>query len=569
VLLRELLEAPDLRLRVLVGEDALDRQVGGVFTTDLLDPRRYLSGGEIVLTGLMWRRGPDDSEAFVSTVVAAGAVALAAGDAALGSVPDDLVLACRRHRLPLLEVPVDVSFAAITEQVLTARLRSAAGPNPAVARLRLLAGGPRGAARPGSREAAAATAPTVFAVASREYGITGQVISAAGRPWFGAPPLAGERLRQALATAWLSAAELPATAWVDGEPYSLFGVAGQQPHRLASWFVGFHGDHHAWDSDQRAVADELARVAADYRARHEESLRGVRRAADSALQRLLDRPADAAGPRDREIAAALRRCGLAPAGPLVAVALTAGPARYPAARPPEENAAVPGDGGGPQAARVLLEDMLPAPVVGVHGSEALALASGGEQVAGRLRDAVGVLGRLPGLELAFGISVLPGAAAAGQAGSHAAGSYAGGESGSPETGWTVAGVSRAVAQARQARRLAALPGGGVRLVDAAAIGSLGLLLALLPAEAKRAFRARLLDPLLAYDSEHGTELVRTLEVFLACSGSWTKAADTMFVHVNSLRYRIRRIEELTGRDLGSLEDQAALLLALRLPNTPQ
>ena len=38
----------------------------------------------------------------------------------------------------------------------------------------------------------------------------------------------------------------------------------------------------------------------------------------------------------------------------------------------------------------------------------------------------------------------------------------------------------------------------------------------------------------------------------------------MFVHVNSLRYRIRRIEELTGRDLCSLADQAALLLALRL-----
>ena len=38
----------------------------------------------------------------------------------------------------------------------------------------------------------------------------------------------------------------------------------------------------------------------------------------------------------------------------------------------------------------------------------------------------------------------------------------------------------------------------------------------------------------------------------------------MFVHVNSLRYRMRRVEELTGLDLGSLADQAALLLALRL-----
>src|SRR5215469_10813161 len=101
VLLRALLDSPELRLRLLVGEDALDRPVAGVYTTDLLDPRRYLSGGEIVLTGLMWRRTPADSEVFVATLVACGAAALAAGDAALGSVPGDLVDACRRHQLPL------------------------------------------------------------------------------------------------------------------------------------------------------------------------------------------------------------------------------------------------------------------------------------------------------------------------------------------------------------------------------------------------------------------------------------------------------------------------------------
>ncbi len=149
MLLRGLAEAPDLRLRVLVGEDALDRPVDGVFTTDLLDPRRYLTGGEIVLTGLMWRRAPDDSEAFVAAVAAAGAVALAAGDAALGSVPVDLVAACRRHGMPLFEVPVDVSFAAITERVLAARLGLPAGPGLAVARLRALAGGRAAGGGPG------------------------------------------------------------------------------------------------------------------------------------------------------------------------------------------------------------------------------------------------------------------------------------------------------------------------------------------------------------------------------------------------------------------------------------
>ena len=52
-------------LRLLGGEDELDRTVRGVMTTDLRDPSRYLTGGELVLTGLAWRHGPDDSEPFV------------------------------------------------------------------------------------------------------------------------------------------------------------------------------------------------------------------------------------------------------------------------------------------------------------------------------------------------------------------------------------------------------------------------------------------------------------------------------------------------------------------------
>jgi purine catabolism regulatory family protein/PucR-like helix-turn-helix protein len=549
VLLRELLEAPDLRLRVLVGQDALDRQVGGVFTTDLLDPRRYLSGGEIVLTGLMWRRGPADSDAFVAAVAAAGAVALAAGDAALGSVPEDLVLACRQHRLPLFEVPVDVSFAAITEQVLTARLRLAgpAGPGPAVARLRSVAAAPAGTAHPGPGEPAAASLAAVFAVADSEYGTPAWVISAAGQLIAGAPPPPGAELRRELAGAWLGAGDRPVTVLASGAPYSLWPLAGQSAHPLTGWFVALAGDQGGWDEGQRAIAAELAALTAGYRARHEEGQRAGRQSADNAVRRVLDWRAGAGG--DEEIAAALRRCGLAPSPPLVAVALTVGPGRPARGRAPDLTEL-------PQVARVLLEELLPAPVVAVSGAEAIALAPGGEELVSRVREAVEALGQVPWADLAFGVSVL-----AGGAGEPAAESY--GEVAGPGTGWTAAGVARAVAQATRARRLAALPG-GVRLVDAATIGSLGLLLSLLPGEARQAFRAALLDPLIAYDTEHATELLRTLEVFLRCSGSWTKAADTMFVHVNSLRYRIRRIEELTGRDLSSLEDQAALLLALRL-----
>ncbi len=223
---------------------------------------------------------------------------------------------------------------------------------------------------------------------------------------------------------------------------------------------------------------------------------------------------------------------------------------------------------------MLLEEMLPAPVAGVSGCEAVALAQGGAGVLDRIGAVTRILagaygpgapgdvapGTPASLCLAFGVSVLSGGAAPNRP---AAGDGPGGTSG-PEAGWTAAGIGLAVAQARQARRIAALLGGGVHVVDAAGLGSVELLLATAPDEARRAFRTSLLSPLLDYDADHGTELVRTLRVFLDCSGSWTKAAEAMFVHVNSLRYRMRRVEELTGRDLGSLADQAALLLALRL-----
>ena len=675
MLLRGLAEAADLRLRVLVGEDALDRPVDGVFTTDLLDPRRYLTGGEIVLTGLMWWRTPADSESFVDALMTAGAVALAAGDAALGSVPDDLVVACRRHGLPLFEVPVDVSFAAITEQVLAARMRQA-GPGPAVARLRALAGG-RGRAEHGPGEGAAraggaagASLAEVLTAAADEFGVTGWVLSAAGRLVAGAPAAPGPRARSALAGAWLDTAELPVTVLADGTAYALFGVAGGPPHRLAGWFLALAGDLASWDADRRAIAAELAAITAGHRARHEEGRRAARRASDAAIARLLDRPAGATGAEDRETAAALRRGGLGPCGPLAVIALTAGPApRGAAAGPPPGAAADPGPEAWPQVARLLLEEMLPGPVAGVYGGDAIALAPGTPPVLDRIaevtRDLAGVYGpgavpagyppggsaelaagtglggmaaeygsggmaaeyrpggmaaayrpgdldgtapsAVPGqslgaegpgpypgevasglaapapvaavpvpasLSLAFGVCVLSGATVqsgprtggaavgAGCDGPGAAGDPVG--TGGPEAGWTVTEIGRALAKAHQARRVAALLGGGVRVVDAAALGSVELLLATAPAEARRAFTASLLSPLLDYDADHGTELVRTLRVFLDCSGSWTKAAEAMFVHVNSLRYRMRRVEELTGRDLGSLADQAALLLALRL-----
>jgi DNA-binding PucR family transcriptional regulator len=71
-------------------------------------------------------------------------------------------------------------------------------------------------------------------------------------------------------------------------------------------------------------------------------------------------------------------------------------------------------------------------------------------------------------------------------------------------------------------------------------------------------------PSTEHDDRHRAELLPTLREFLASSGSWNAAAAKMYVHVNTVRYRIRRIEELTGRDLSSLNDQVDFFLALRI-----
>ncbi|MFI5520791.1 PucR family transcriptional regulator [Streptomyces platensis] len=92
------------------------------------------------------------------------------------------------------------------------------------------------------------------------------------------------------------------------------------------------------------------------------------------------------------------------------------------------------------------------------------------------------------------------------------------------------------------------------------LSTLGALLAGVPEEVRTAFRSRVLGPL-ARDGSHRM-LVETLEVFLAHHGSWSRTAAALQLHVNSVHYRIQRVESLTGRDLSRLEHKLDLQAAL-------
>lgn len=67
----------------------------------------------------------------------------------------------------------------------------------------------------------------------------------------------------------------------------------------------------------------------------------------------------------------------------------------------------------------------------------------------------------------------------------------------------------------------------------------------------------------AYDQEHHSELVHTLEVFLAHDSNAKTAAEALHVHANTLNYRLKRIAEIGRIDLTSMEQKVTLYLELK------
>ncbi|MDE3722249.1 PucR family transcriptional regulator ligand-binding domain-containing protein [Nocardiopsis sp. N85] len=517
--LDDLIAVERLHLRFLVGAEQADREVRWAYTTDLLEPARYLRGGELVLTGMMWHGGPEAADRFVASVVAAGAVAIGAGTA-LGAVPEDLVEACRRRGMPLVEVPPETSFGAVTEEVLGSHTRRRfAGLARHRDRLRQAV----------AEVAAGADFAEVFARASAQVGVRAWVISSTGRLVAGDGEGLGAGEREWLASRALSWPLLPHTTRVAGAGETVVtvrAVATSRSHPLSRWLLVCAGDEALWGEEERETVAELESVAVLARGRLEERWSTEARHLEG-VARLL------AAQRFDEVAALLRGTPEGEGEDHVVISAVMLPtprsgeltrhvvAELVAGSP---GAVVTGDGDGDTLA------LVPVPAgEATRAAEGVraALVAGARVLEGGLLDHRLALGSS---SAARGVPELRGAAV----------------------------------EARHARRLAELRGGRWRVIAGAEIDSHELLLASVPEEVQSSYRERLLGPLIAYDRDHRSELVETLERFLEHSGSWQRCAAAMHVHVNTLRYRIGRVEELTGRDLSELEHRVDLFLALKL-----
>ncbi|MEQ0558767.1 PucR family transcriptional regulator [Amycolatopsis sp. NEAU-NG30] len=433
---KTLLGLPGLRLRPRAGTDLLDRPVTRIYVTELSDPGRYLSAGELVLSGLLWWHEPGDAEPFVAALARAGAAALAASGADSGGIPDDVVDACVRHRIPLLEVPADLSFSVITEQVVLALAAASES-----ARKRLQA-------------AAEAPVETLLERASAELALPCWVLSGLGRVVAGTAPLPmppEEAVRRYAAS--------------EPGPLTVLPVEGRH---AVPWLIAVGG---ALSTAQTELAEELA------------GLVGVTRARSV--------------PRETPV--------------------------------PDEARVVALRTEGSDESRDVLRELLPG---------ALLLESTGDTsyAATALPPSATELSTVEPLLRASRI---------------------------------LCGVSdpapreEARDTARHALAVAARRRGRVVVVPAGEVAGHELLLAGAPDGLRAALRRRVLGPLLDYDAEQHTDLVHTVRVFLECSGSPTRAAKALHVHVNTLRYRIGRASELLGADLTEFADQLDVYLALR------
>ncbi|MGW0367317.1 PucR family transcriptional regulator ligand-binding domain-containing protein, partial [Streptomyces sp. NPDC003034] len=281
--LREL--SDELRLPLLVDQDTgdRDRAVRAVLTTDLADPGRFLTGGELVLTGLAWWQGDGDAESFVRVLDQAGVAVLAAGEAAHGLIPDDLVRACRRHGLPLLAVKPDISFTTITEHVRRRLYREHVGSLAAVVerhrRLLTDQGVP----------------DSVLELLRHSLGLDVRVLSPTGRQIAGARPPLRTKTAVALAGRYLAARRAceaaPLRVTIGDRHYALVPVrdstgrpstpsmpstATGHAAELGDWLLVVEADTSNWSPTRLELLDRIADLVADARSAHDHAKAGRR-----------------------------------------------------------------------------------------------------------------------------------------------------------------------------------------------------------------------------------------------------------------------------------------------------
>jgi PucR family transcriptional regulator, purine catabolism regulatory protein len=538
---RELLNGLDVRLHT--GEAALDLPVRWVHISELEDPTQWLSGGEFLLSTGMLLDTDEQHRAYVNRLADHQLSGLGFGVGFRhAEVPPALLEAAAERDFPVFAVPYDVPFIAVTEAAFTklvneqyAVLRRAIAAHERLERVVLSERG---------LEALAATLSTLIGAAVLVHDARGEPLvqrafrrevepqavmalrdeiceRAQRREARAFVPTLGDAAERALA--------LPVAA--DGSPASGGGGVERVPE---AWLVAIKDSGPLSDFDRLTLHQAVTIVAL-------ELLRGrvagdtERRLAGDVLAAIID--GELSG---TELARRLEPFGLAERVAAIVVQRPTGARGAPG---PVEDALV----------TALREEAAPG-LVASAGAYTCALVSGLPEpdqfsLAGRLAERVS---RALGPDLRFGVGR----------------PVTGGEARRSfhEARCAVEALALGVASKSPADGNGHVNGstnGHVPVANYKDLGSFQLLLSLQDDEALKLFCDSILGPIEASEGHYGGELMRSLEAFIEENGQWERAARRLYCHRHTLRYRIKRVEELTGRNLHSARDRIEFWLALR------
>ena len=102
------------------------------------------------------------------------------------------------------------------------------------------------------------------------------------------------------------------------------------------------------------------------------------------------------------------------------------------------------------------------------------------------------------------------------------------------------------------------------VVEYESLGLYQLLAQLEDLPAIQRFCEEIVGPLVRYDERHRSNLLDTINAYFEHHGNVSQTAEDLFIHRNTLVYRLERIQELTGQDLDSADMRLSMHLALKL-----
>ncbi|MDR3591443.1 MAG: PucR family transcriptional regulator ligand-binding domain-containing protein [Negativicutes bacterium] len=122
-------------------------------------------------------------------------------------------------------------------------------------------------------------------------------------------------------------------------------------------------------------------------------------------------------------------------------------------------------------------------------------------------------------------------------------------------------AKKGLSQAEQALRVARSGGGTPNTMSFNELGFYKVLFNVKDRQELEGFRCEILRPLLDYDRDHQSELVDTLSIFLEENENYARVSSRLYIHRNTLKYRLQKIVELSGRDLNDSNDRMLLYFA--------